>query len=181
MSSYKSTQMRRLMQTIMALPSIASNRRSKWSTKSLAIKGEEEHVDDIWTHSFGIYRKQHLTLGDDVTGRLRSFGDYWKSRHADALKRIEKLKEELEQSRGETRALQDKLFGRKSEKSARGDRSNDLVDPEEVSGCCRRSEARSPAMRGTAGATIPICRSRKSSSHCRRNRCSARIAESRPR
>ncbi len=37
-----------------------------------------------------------------------------------------------DQSRGERRALQDKLFGRKSEKSTRGDRSNDLVDPEEV-------------------------------------------------
>ena len=27
---------------------------------------------------------------------------YWKSRHADAVKRIEQLKEELDQSRGET-------------------------------------------------------------------------------
>ena len=57
---------------------------------------------------------------------------YWKSRHADAVKRIEQLQEELHQSRGETRALQDKLFGRKSEKSARSDRSNVLLDPEEV-------------------------------------------------
>ena len=30
---------------------------------------------------------------------------YWKSRHADAVKRIEQLKGELEQSRGETRAF----------------------------------------------------------------------------
>jgi hypothetical protein len=30
---------------------------------------------------------------------------YWKSRHADAVKRIEQLKEELDQSRGQTRAL----------------------------------------------------------------------------
>ncbi len=52
---------------------------------------------------------------------------YWKSRHADAVKRIEQLKEELDQSRGQTRALQDKLFGRKSEKSAPSDRSNDLL------------------------------------------------------
>jgi transposase len=57
---------------------------------------------------------------------------YWKSRHADAVKRVEMLREELDQSRGETRALQDKLFGRKSEKSARSDRSNDLFDSEEV-------------------------------------------------
>jgi len=58
---------------------------------------------------------------------------YWKSRHADAVERIAELKKELEQSRGETRALQDKLFGRKSEKSAHGDHSNDLLDPEEAS------------------------------------------------
>jgi transposase len=63
---------------------------------------------------------------------LRCEVGYWKSRHADAVKRIEQLKEELDQSRGQTRALQDKLFGRKSEKSARSDRSNDLFDPEEV-------------------------------------------------
>lgn len=63
---------------------------------------------------------------------FRCEAGYWKSRHADAVKRIEQLKKELVQSRGETRALQDKLFGRKSEKSARGDRSNDLRDPEEV-------------------------------------------------
>ena len=49
----------------------------------------------------------------------------WKSRHADAVKRIERLKEELDQARGQTRALKDKLFGRKSEKSAQSDRSND--------------------------------------------------------
>jgi transposase len=57
---------------------------------------------------------------------------YWRSRHADAVKRIEQLKEELDQSRGQVRALQGKLFGRKSEKSARSDRSNDLSDPDEV-------------------------------------------------
>jgi len=57
---------------------------------------------------------------------------YWKSRHADAVDRIEQLKAELEQSRGETRTFQDKLFGRKSEKSARSDRSNDLSDPEQA-------------------------------------------------
>jgi transposase len=63
---------------------------------------------------------------------LRCDVGYWKSRHADAVKRIEQLQEELEQSRGETRTLQDKLFGRKSEKSTRGDRSNDLADPNEI-------------------------------------------------
>jgi transposase len=66
---------------------------------------------------------------------------YWKSRHADALKRIEQLQKELDQSRGETRTLQDKLFGRKSEKSARSDRSNDLFDPEEVPAAVKKRGA----------------------------------------
>ena len=57
---------------------------------------------------------------------------YWKSQHAKAVKRIEQLEEELDQSRGQVHALQDKLFGRKSEKSAQGHRSNDLFDPQEV-------------------------------------------------
>jgi hypothetical protein len=57
---------------------------------------------------------------------------YWKSRHADAVKRIEQLKEELHQSQGQVRALKDKLFGRKSEKSGSSDRSNELFDPEEA-------------------------------------------------
>jgi len=66
---------------------------------------------------------------------------YWKSRHADAVKRIEQLKEELDQSRGQTRALQAKLFGRKSEKSARSDRSNDLFDPEKATAAGRKRGA----------------------------------------
>lgn len=63
---------------------------------------------------------------------LRCEVGYWKSRHADAVQRIEGLKEELQQSQGQVRALQDKLFGRKSEKSGVSDRSNELFDPEEA-------------------------------------------------
>jgi transposase len=66
---------------------------------------------------------------------------YWKSRHTDAVKRIEQLKAELDQSRGETRTLQNNLFGRKSEKSARSDRSNDLFDPEEVPAAAKKRGA----------------------------------------
>jgi transposase len=66
---------------------------------------------------------------------------YWKSQHAKAVKRIEQLKEELDQSRGQVHALQDKLFGRKSEKSAQGNRSNDLLDPEEVTAAAKRRGA----------------------------------------
>jgi len=72
---------------------------------------------------------------------LRCEGGYWKSRHTDALKRIEQFKGELEQARGQTRALQDKLFGRKSEKSVPSDRSNDLSDPEAVTAPAKRRGA----------------------------------------
>src|SRR3990172_11918941 len=78
-------------------------------------------------------RRQNLELRQEV--------GYWKSRHADAVKRIEQLQEELDQSRGQTRVLQDKLFGRKSEKSSRSDRSNDLFDPEEVTTAAKKRGA----------------------------------------
>jgi transposase len=60
--------------------------------------------------------------------QLRCEVGYWKSRHADALQRNEQLTEELRQAKGQIRTLQDKLFGRKSEKPSRADRSNDLFD-----------------------------------------------------
>jgi transposase len=78
---------------------------------------------------------------EELRAEFRWQVGYWKSRHADALKRIEQLKGELDQSRGEARALKDKLFGRKSEKSARSDRSNDLFDPEEVTAGAKRRGA----------------------------------------
>jgi transposase len=66
---------------------------------------------------------------------------YWKSRHADAVKRIEHLKEELDQAQGQVRSLQDKLFGRKSEKSARRDRCNDLLDPDDITAPAKKRGA----------------------------------------
>jgi hypothetical protein len=69
---------------------------------------------------------------EELRSDFRREVGYWKSPHANALKRIEQLKVELDHSRGQVRALQDKLFGRKSEKSSPSDRSNDLFDPEEV-------------------------------------------------
>lgn len=73
--------------------------------------------------------------------QLRCDVGYWKSRHADALKRNERLTAELHQAQGQIRSLQDKLFGRKSEKSARSDRSNDLFDPEEVTAAAKKRGA----------------------------------------
>jgi len=78
---------------------------------------------------------------EELRAEFRWEVGYWKSRHAEAAKRIDRLKEELDQSRGQTRALQDQLFGRKSEKSARSDRSNDLFDPEEVAAATKKRGA----------------------------------------
>jgi transposase len=64
---------------------------------------------------------------------LRCDVGYWKSRHADAVKRNEQLAEELRQATGEIRTLRDERFGRKSEKATQTDRSNDLFDPLESS------------------------------------------------
>jgi transposase len=66
---------------------------------------------------------------------------YWKSQHAKAVKRIEELKEELDQSRGQVHALQDKLFGRKSEKSVQRNRSNQLFDPEDIAPAAKKRGA----------------------------------------
>jgi transposase len=64
---------------------------------------------------------------------LRCEVGYWKSRHADAIKRNEQLAEELRQAKGEIRTLRDERFGRKSEKATPTDRSNELFDPLESS------------------------------------------------
>lgn len=56
---------------------------------------------------------------------LRRQVGYWKSRHSDALERLAKLDAEVERLRGENRKLQDRLFGRKTEKGG-DDRSNEL-------------------------------------------------------
>jgi transposase len=60
---------------------------------------------------------------------LRQQAGFWRSRHADAVQRIEALKQENEQFRGEIRKLQAERFGRRSEKQSGSDRSNELEDP----------------------------------------------------
>lgn len=60
---------------------------------------------------------------------LRQQAGYWRSRHADAVRRIAALEQENEQLRGEMRKLQAERFGRRSEKQSGSDRSNELEDP----------------------------------------------------
>ena len=59
----------------------------------------------------------------------RQQAGYWRSRHADAVRRIAALEQENEQLRGEVRKLQAERFGRRSEKQLGGDRPNELEDP----------------------------------------------------
>jgi transposase len=59
---------------------------------------------------------------------LRQQAGYWKGIHAKAIERLTALEQEVEHLRGENRKLQDRLFGRKSEKQTGSDRSNNLVD-----------------------------------------------------
>src|SRR6516225_7998090 len=60
---------------------------------------------------------------------LRQQAGYWRSRHADAVRRIAALEQDNEQLCGEIRKLQAERFGRRSEKQSASDRSNDLDDP----------------------------------------------------
>ena len=60
---------------------------------------------------------------------LRQQAGYWQSRHADAVRRIAALEQENDYLRGENRKLQAERFGRRSEKQAGRDRSNNLDDP----------------------------------------------------
>src|ERR1700757_3222280 len=61
---------------------------------------------------------------------LRQQVGYWRSRHADAVRRNDALAQQVKQLQGEIRKLQAERFGRRSEKQSRSDRSNDLDDAE---------------------------------------------------
>jgi len=84
---------------------------------------------------------------EELRAEFRWQVGYWKSRHADAVKRNEQLAEELRQAKGEIRTLRDEQFGRKSEKATQTDRSNDLLDPLESSAPSGKRGAR-PGQKG---------------------------------
>ena len=66
-----------------------------------------------------------------LVAELRCDAGYWRSRHADALKRNESLGEELAQTKAEIRKLNGRLFGRKSERRAANERTDLLRQAEE--------------------------------------------------
>ncbi len=75
-------------------------------------------------------RRENAELRQQVNA-LRCDVGYWKSRHADAVKRNEKLQAELDKAKAEIRQLKAERFGRKTEKESARDRSNRLDDPSE--------------------------------------------------
>ncbi len=77
---------------------------------------------------------------------LRCEAGYWKSRHADAVLRIDTLQSELAAARAEIRQLKADRFGKKSEKQ---DRSNRLDDPQEQDATPKR-RGQQPNRRGPA-------------------------------
>src|ERR1700730_3916027 len=60
---------------------------------------------------------------------LRQQVGYWRSRHADAVRRVAALEQENEQLRGEIRKLQAERFGSRSEEQSGREPSNELQDP----------------------------------------------------
>ncbi len=60
---------------------------------------------------------------------LRQQVGYFKAMHTAATERLETVREELDQVRGENRQLKADLFGRRSQTTSAVDRSNDLDDP----------------------------------------------------
>ena len=73
-------------------------------------------------------RSENAKLQQQVSD-LRCESGYWKSRHADAVRRNVKLQAELDQAKAEIRQLKAERFGKSTEKQASSDRSNELVDP----------------------------------------------------
>jgi transposase len=86
-------------------------------------------TDDL-TAEVAVLRRevQHLRR---LVRELRCEAGYWKSRHADAVERNELLQEKLAQAKAEIRKLRGRLFGRKSEQHAAGQRADLLRQAEE--------------------------------------------------
>jgi len=88
--------------------------------------GERHLLLDQLRSEFTQLRAEVDTLRRDNL-ELRQQVGYWKSMHARALERLAVVEQENEQLRGEVARLNAQLFGQKSEKQTRKDRSN-LLD-----------------------------------------------------
>ena len=91
-------------------------------------------------------RREVERLRRQVT-ELRCEAGYWKSRHGDALKRMETLRRELVEAKAEIRKLQARHFGRKSERHAVGERA-DLLRQAEEGPKAKRQRGAQPGRQG---------------------------------
>jgi transposase len=89
---------------------------------------------DVATLLGDVARLRHENLD------LRQQAGYWKAMHAAATERLDALRQEVEQLRGENRQLHSDLFGRRSEKPTVLDRSNELDDPQDPKPVRRRGQ-----------------------------------------
>jgi len=78
----------------------------------------------------GELRRENAELRQQVSD-LRCDVGYWKSLHARAVERNEKLQTKFNESMAEVRQLKAERFGKQSEKQSPTDRSNDLDDPQQ--------------------------------------------------
>jgi transposase len=85
------------------------------------------------------WRKEVAQLRHEILD-LRQQTGYWKSMHTAAKERLEAAQHDIEQLQGENRQLKNDLFGRRSEKPSRADRSNDLDDPENKKAIRKRGQ-----------------------------------------
>jgi transposase len=72
-------------------------------------------------------RQENVELRQQVC-ELKCEVGYWKSRHADTVRKNVKLQAELDQAKAEIRQLKAERFGKRSEKHSSADRSNELAD-----------------------------------------------------
>jgi transposase len=94
-------------------------------------------------------REEIAQLRREVS-ELRCEAGYWKSRHADAVQRNQKLQAELDQAHAEIRQLKADLFGRRSEKRSSADRSHELDDPEDRGRANKKKRGQQPDRSGPA-------------------------------
>lgn len=111
---------------------------------------------------------------------LRCEAGYWKSRHADAIQRNQKLQQELDEAKAEIKTLKADLFGRKSEKQTSKDRSNHLDDPQGSSNKKKRGQQsgrRGPTRRDYSNLAAREEIIELSSAECVCGRCGKPLAE----